>query len=144
MKKKEFQAYLTVEISLLFPVILALLVCVIYLTFFSYNRTIAFQNAAICAMYGKYMDNDKSGKIERMYTILELLNKDQYIAANSLKQKVSIGGNVIAVNQKGNVNMPLLTPTIMSGFDYSEGIEVSCRQSVFYIRQVRKVNSNEE
>ncbi len=145
-QKKEFSAYLTLEISLLFPIIVTILTCIIYLIFYSYNCTIAFQNAAICALYGKglsYMDVKVSERVDRMYTILETLNEDQYIATNHFKQKAGVDGNSIIVSQEGNVNMPLLIPGIMSEFNFSEGMEVQCRKSTFYIRQIRKGKNNE-
>ena len=83
MRKKEFiSAYMTLEISLLFPMILTVLVCVIYLFFYSYNQTVAFQNAAISALYGKgfaYTDTESSVLTQKMYDVLERLNKNQYL-----------------------------------------------------------------
>ena len=65
MRKKEgeINAYMTVEISLLFPTILVLILCIIYFIFYSYNSTVAFQNSAICALYGKNFvyENQKKG-----------------------------------------------------------------------------------
>lgn len=145
-QKKEFAAYLTIEISLLFPIILSILISIIFLIFYAYNSTIAFQNAAICALYGKefsYKDTKVSEQIDRMYTVLETLNKDQYIATNQLKQKVSVEGNSIVVSQKGNVNIPLLISGFMSEYDFSEGVKVQCQEAVFYIRQMRKGKNNE-
>ena len=52
-KEKDISAYMTVEVSLLFPIIVMVILCVIYLAFYSYNKTLAFQNAGICALYGK-------------------------------------------------------------------------------------------
>lgn len=140
-RKKDLPAYMTVEVSLLFPSILIVLLCLIYLTFYSYNKTLSFQNAGICALYGKNgfdtkMDNEET--VERMYHILETLNEGQYIAPTNLKQRVSIEKNQIIVGQEGNANIPLLNQEIISELDFSEEVKVGSQKNIFYIRQLRK------
>ena len=79
-KEKEVAAYMTLEISLLFPLILSVILCIIYFLFYSYNSTVAFQNAAIGALYGKYFSHeneDKDVQVNQMYQVLELLNEEQ-------------------------------------------------------------------
>ena len=143
MKRKgDISAYMTVEVSMLFPIILMVLLCVIYLSFYSYNKTLAFQNAGICALYvknGFSINEEQEEKVERMYHILETLNEGQYIAPNQLKQRVSIKNNKIIVCQQGNVNTPLLSQGIMLNLNFSEEVKVNGNKAVFYIRQLRKV-----
>lgn len=143
MRKKEFiSAYMTLEISLLFPMILTVLICVIYLFFYSYNQTVAFQNAAISALYGKgfaYTDTESSVLTQKMYDVLERLNKNQYLSMKSLKQTVEINKNDIKVLQTGDMVMPLLHDEIVSKFHFEEAVVLDLPNNVFYIRQIRKV-----
>lgn len=143
MRKKEFiSAYMTLEISLLFPMILTVLIGVIYLFFYSYNQTVAFQNAAISALYGKgfvYTDTESSVLTQKMYDVLERLNKNQYLSMKSLKQTVEINKNDIKVLQTGDMVMPLLHDEIVSKFHFEEAVVLDLPNNVFYIRQIRKV-----
>ena len=143
MKKgKDISAYMTVEVSLLFPIIPLVLLCVIYLSFYSYNKTIAFQNAGICALYGKNgfgSEGNKEKLVEKMYGVLEILNEGQYVASKNLKQHISVEKNQIIVRQKGNVNAPLLSQEIMSELSFSEEVKISENKAILYIRQLRKV-----
>ena len=146
MRKKEkiVSAYMTLELSLLFPVILTVLICVIYLFFFSYNQTVAFQNAAISALYGKgftYTGTESSVLAEKMYDVLGRLNKNQYLSLRSLKQTVEINENDIKVLQTGDMVMPLLYDEIDSMFHFEEAVVLDLQDSIFYIRQVRKVKN---
>lgn len=145
-KKEDISAYMTVEASLLFPLIVVVLLCVIYLAFYSYDKTMAFQNAGICALYGKngmdVVENEKEW-VEKMYQTLEILNNGQYIAPTNLKQLVSIEKSNIVIRQEGNVNIPLLNQNFMSKLDFIEGVKLVSKKGVFYIRQVRKVKKNE-
>lgn len=147
MRKKEFiSAYMTLEISLLFPMILTVLICVIYLFFYSYNQTVAFQNAAISALYGKgfaYTDTESSVLTQKMYDVLERLNKNQYLSMKSLKQTVEINKNDIKVLQTGDMVMPLLHDEIVSKFHFEEAVVLDLPNNVFYIRQIRKVKKDE-
>lgn len=146
-KEKEVAAYMTLEISLLFPLILSVILCIIYFLFYSYNSTVAFQNAAICALYGKYFSHeneDKDVQVNQMYQVLELLNEEQYIMQTDLKQKVAVEGKNIVIMQKGNVNIPLLNPEIMSRLDFEECVEVKMENAVSYLRGIRKVKNEEK
>ena len=147
MRKKEFiSAYMTLELSLLFPMILTVLICVIYLFFYSYNQTVAFQNAAISALYGKgfaYTDTESSVLTQKMYDVLERLNKNQYLSMKSLKQTVEINKNDIKVLQTGDMVMPLLHDEIVSKFHFEEAVVLDLPNNVFYIRQIRKVKKDE-
>ena len=147
MRKKEkvVSAYMTLELSLLFSMILTVLICVIYLFFYSYNQTVAFQNAAISALYGKgfaYTDTESSVLTQKMYDVLGRLNKNQYLSMKSLRQTVEINKNDIKVSQTGDMVMPLLHNEIISKFCFEEKVVLDLQDSVFYIRQVRKVKKD--
>ena len=145
-REKDISAYMTVEVSLLFPIIIVLIMCVIYLAFYSYNKAMAFQNAGISALYGKNglgEVEDKEEWVEKMYRVLELINQGQFMAASNSKQQVSIENSHIVIVQEGNVNIPLLNKEFMSKLGFSEKVRVNRKNGVFFIRQVRKVKNNE-
>lgn len=144
MRNREqfLSAYMTLEISLLFPIIIMVLVCSIYLCFFSYDQTIAFQNAAISAQYGKglsYFDLDNTVIIENTYNVLEELNTNQYISLEIIKQKVEVEKNTIRVAQGGNMKIPFLSKETFSRLILKEEVILDFQNSTFYIRQIRKV-----
>lgn len=144
MRNREqfLSAYMTLEISLLFPIIIMVLVCSIYLCFFSYDQTIAFQNAAISAQYGKglsYFDLDNTVIIENTYNALEELNTNQYISLEMIKQKVEVEKNTIRVAQGGNMKIPFLSKETFSRLILKEEVILDFQNSTFYIRQIRKV-----
>ena len=144
-KRRDVSAYMTVEVSLLFSIVFMILLCVIYLAFYSYNKTLAFQNAGICALYGKNGLEETEDKewVEKMYRVLQLINKGQFMAASNLKQQVSIENSHIVISQEGNVKIPIFNQEIMSKLSFSEKVKVSEQSGVFFIRQVRKVENNE-
>lgn len=145
-KKKMVSAYMTIEASLLFPIIIVLIICIVYLIFYAYNQTIAFQNAAIAALYGKsfsYGDENETALLDNIYSVLEKLNENQYVALDDLKQTVSLENKDIKIVQSGSVSMPFLPEEIVSELAFTENVSVNMQNTVFYIRQIRKVKQNE-
>lgn len=146
-KKKDFSAYMTVEACLLFPIILLLLVSLLNLVFFKYNQTMAFQNAAITALYGKsfsYEDEINEELTGRMYGVLEKLNDNQYLALSELEQKVNIEHNDITIIQNMSMKMPLFGEETSEDMTISEKMIIDTKNNIFYMRQIRKVRKEND
>lgn len=146
-ERKELPAYMTLEVSLLFPIIVLLLVSLVYFVFYKYNEVTAFQNASIVALYGKgftYEDEEKEELTRRIYGVLEKLNDDQYIAISSLEQKVEFVSGDIIISQDGNMIIPFLSQEMVKELFISEKVTVDTQNSTFYIRQMRKVRGEND
>lgn len=143
--KQRFSAYMTVEVSLLFPLILILLVCIMYLIFLKYDQVTAFQNGIIAVLYGKsYSDKEEEDIVTAVYESLNRLNEEQYLALDSLKLKTDMENNKIQAVQSGVMNIPGL-PAQMSGkMEFNEKAVVNRNNYVFYIRQIRKVKQTDD
>ena len=110
-------AYMTVEVSLLFPIIIMLLLCLFHLVFYSYNRTVAHQNASIATLYGKsyeYAAESNRELTDIVYGVLTRVNEDQYLAVHKFKQSVKMEQEKIIITQKGTVSIPLVGTDIFS------------------------------
>ena len=108
MKKnrKMISAYMTVEVSLLFPIIIMLLLCLFYLVFYSHNRTVAHQNASIATLYGKsyeYAAESNRELTDIVYGVLTRVNEDQYLAVHKFKQSVKMEQEKIIITQVRNL-----------------------------------------
>lgn len=144
MKRRDFSAYMTVEACLLFPIIIFLLVSLLNLIFFKYNQTIAFQNVAITALYGKsfsYEDGINEELVGRMYGVLEKLNTNQYLAMSESEQSVNVENNVIKILQKISMEMPLFGEEISEKMTICEKLSLDTKNNIFYMRQIRKVRT---
>ncbi len=144
MKKKNFKAYMTLEVSLLFPIIFTVLLCTIYLTFYSYNRTIAYQNLLIAGMYAQNSANTETIDVAfkgRTYRLLENLNKNQYLALDNLKQVVCVEGKELKQEHQGTMTIPFLTKDIQNKLDFYESVTLDIQNNIFYIRQIRKLKN---
>lgn len=141
--KKIISAYMTIEVSLLFPIIIMILVILIYIIFYSYNQTIAFQNDAITSLYGKsfcYEEMEKELLANQMYITLKTLNKKQYLAVDKLEQTIYVDGKKINVSQKGTMCIPFINAEMNKQIIFEESVTLNEKDPIFYIRQIRKVN----
>lgn len=140
--KKIISAYMTIEVSLLFPLVLIILIIIIYISYYSYNQTIAFQNSAIVSLYGKslcYTETDKDVLSVQMYETLETLNEGQYLGLNNMEQTVSFEDSKISIWQQGTMFIPIISMEIDSQILFEEGVTLNKLEPIFYIRQIRKV-----
>lgn len=144
--KKTVSAYMTLEISLLFPIILTSMIIMLYFIFFSYNRTVAFQNAAITALYGQNskVDEPSNEKVkDDMKEVLKNLNENQYISVREVEKSVSVAKNKIQVTQKGSIYAPILIEDMDNQMCFLESVVLKNREPVSYIRKIRKVMEDE-
>lgn len=145
-KNKGLSAYMTVEASLLFPMVVFMLVIILYLILFKYNEVTVFQNAAIAALYGKdfsYTDEKKEELTQRIYGILEKLNDNQFLAISALEKEVKLESNDIIICQSGSMEIPFFSGEMENELSLSEKVIVDTKNYIFYIRQMRKVREND-
>ena len=61
---KERNAYFTVEAALVFPVVISLLLFIIYMLFYQYDRCLLEQDMGAMALWGSLEEADNAGELE--------------------------------------------------------------------------------
>lgn len=103
-------AYMTVEASLIMPMVLCIYVVLIYAGYYLYNRCVATQDAyVLCFRESIYKDEDlwdyPDGNVVRSEEADQV--GDKYIAVKSTSSEVSTDGAIIRYSGEGNVAPPL-------------------------------------
>ncbi len=100
--KRKVNGYLTVEASMIMPLVIFLMALLIYLTFFLYNRCVLSQDAYILAFRGSI--SDKEGESE----ILEYLEEsagiqfgNKYVGMKDLHKSITISNKSVTVRIQG-------------------------------------------
>lgn len=143
MRKKEKNAYFTVEASMLMPLILGGIIFVIYLGIYLYNVSTLKQASYIAALRGSQL-NGVSGEQIKHYTEQQLnkLLEDQVLAKERLKMQVLVTSSKVKVNISTKITMPFagfISKTI--GFwEIENEAEADRLNPVDIIRNVRKIN----
>lgn len=119
-KKKEYlKGYFTVEASMLVSVILCILVFIIYLTFFLYDRAILTGAAYQAALAGSRMYDKTREEIEAEVEELTDAIVEGKLLACSYETEVSVSFIKVTVTYHLHVNAPFskLMERMLTGFD---------------------------
>lgn len=133
--KKYESAYFTVEAALLMPFIMLLIVMMIFLSFYSYDRCILEHSAYEAALRGtsNHFDTADEAKNASLYAASRL-TEDKLFAMHDFSYGVSVDADKVTVTYHCVVNMPFVTwlSEYVSGIDTTLDISRSasrCRQT---------------
>lgn len=136
---------MTVEASLIMPVILGGIIFTIYLGIYLYDVCFIKQVAYVAALRGSCLKNETSQEIEN-YTKqqLEQLLSKQLLAGKLIQSEVNVTISKVLVQVHMDIKMPFaefISPAIKLWSIESEA--EACRGNpVDIIRNVRKINGN--
>lgn len=142
MCRKEKSAYMTVEASLIIPMILGGIIFTIYLGLYLYNASTIKQTAYIAALRGSQLMGVSSETIETYVEqqLNELLN-DKILAKGNVREEVKVSLQKVRVKIIIDMNMPFaqfLSPVTELWTIESEAEAIRINP-VNIIRDVRKM-----
>ena len=143
MYKKEKTAYMTVEASLVIPIILGGIVFVIYVGSYLYNIATIKQTAYISALRGNQLRNVSSYEIEKYVEreVDEMLSH-QILFGSNIKKEVKVSQGNIKVKIYVDLNLPFVEfknmEEILGKIVWECGVKRTNPLEI--IRDVRKVN----
>ena len=145
MFKKEEKAYMTIEASLILPVIVGGIIFVLYLGIFLYNSCTIKQTAYIAALRGSQIKNVSTDEIDNYVKkqIDELLFQN-ILAREEVKKEVRTSIGKVTVKMSTDVNIPftdLLSAKIHIWEIETEGY-ANRVNPIEIIRGVRKINGH--
>ena len=145
MCKKEEQAYMTVEASLVLPTVIGGIIFILYLGIFLYNYCTINQTAYIAALRGIQIKNVSTDEIDNYVKkqIDELLFQN-ILAREEVKKEVRTSIGKVTVKMSTDVNIPfsdLLSAKIHIWEIETEGY-ANRVNPIEIIRGVRKINGH--
>jgi len=145
MCKKEEQAYMTVEASLVLPTVIGGIIFILYLGIFLYNYCTINQTAYIAALRGSQIKNVSTDEIDNYVKkqIDELLFQN-ILAREEVKKEVRTSIGKVTVKMSTDVNIPftdLLSAKIHIWEIETEGY-ANRVNPIEIIRGVRKINGH--
>lgn len=124
--RKRTGAYMTVEAVLILPIVFGVILLVIYLWFYQYDRCLMEQDAGMLAMRGAAMGaEDYEERMEATKSLLAENYAGKYVAWEDLGTDIKIAKGKISVKQKGSIPFPF------SGLAFWDG-ESLWKMSVSY------------
>jgi hypothetical protein len=147
-KKKYEDGYFSLEAALIFPMVLLFVTMMIFLAFYSYDRSIMGHSAYEAAMRGtsNHFKSTNEAQAEAKKAAAELIY-EKLLAMGNFTYGVSVDSGSVSVNYKCNVNMPFRSwiREYVNGFsDDAMNLDITrsatrCNQTKF-IRDCRVVN----
>lgn len=145
MFEKEKSAYMTVEASLVIPLIFGGIIFILYIGFYLYNFTTVKQVAYIAALRGSQIKDMSSTEIENFVEkqVDELLS-GQILAKENIKKEVEVSLGSIKVKIYTSIKIPFagLTSFADSLWEISGESRVNRVEPIEIIRGVRKINGS--
>ena len=142
----ECEGYMTVEASVIMPIVLIVCCFIIYTGFYQYDRCVSEQDAYRAALRGADLYGaDKEEKYRAVVKTLEELAADHYAAAHC-SYEVSVKDKMY-VKMKGTVRIPLRGLARMVGtdlWDIEKEVESRMTDPVFFIRSCKMLGIEED
>ena len=130
--RKELQGYMTLEAAMIFPMVFALIIMLLYTTFFLYDKCRMTQDLYTGAYRQSIARNSKSGDPK--------IDTSGYFMLSSCEAGVS-GGNEAKATASGNMAPALLTGTGEDGGIWEIRVTMAARKTdpPFSFRRYRRI-----
>lgn len=136
--------YMTVEATLILPMVLYVCISIVYIGFFQYDRCVMKQDAYRAALAGSSIYRENGQEVyNASFVMLENIGVQKYIATDC-SQKITVQGRV-NVSMKGVVKVPfqgIKSLTGVSGWEIKERAQSKCLNPVIFIRMCRQIKNN--
>jgi len=144
--KKCVPAYMTLEATLIVPLVMYICVSVIYVGFYQYDRCLMRQDAYRAALLGSSIYRADNHEVyNAAYEKMATESERKYVGTDS-EFSVIVQKDVV-VTVKGEVSMPFYVLADLeedSGWGIEEYGRSSCLNPVFFIRSCRQILQEKE
>lgn len=101
-------AYFTVEAALVFPIVIAVILFVIYMMLFQYDRCLLEQDLGAIALWGTVVDvSDAEDMAQKTRERLGTMYKDKYVAWKITQLDAVLDGNKFRASGTGQLTFPV-------------------------------------
>lgn len=139
---RKLDAYLTVEASMVLPVVIAVILLTIYMLFFQYDRCLMEQNAGKLALRGCTIQLADGQELIRQLTVQSQEKDNRFLAWNMEKPQIALKRNRVSVKYSGGIAFPFQGLAFWGGertWQSECTYENSQVQPVQFIRNCKKI-----
>ena len=105
--RKQAGGYFTVEAAMVMPVVLGVIVFIMYLLFFQYNRCLLEQDIGVLAMRGAALQAENNeDRIDKLRQQAEEVYREKYIVWRGGEIQIRLERGKLEVKQSGAVMSP--------------------------------------
>lgn len=146
-EKSEQNAYLTLEAALVLPIVTGVILLLLYLAFFQYDRCLLEQDVGSLALKGgTSVQKDKKALREELEQAAAGLYREKYVAWEMTELSVELSGNRVSVQGGGSIAFPftyLLAERVDASWDAEVQYENVRTDPADFIRLYHKITGGE-
>lgn len=139
------EGYFTVEAAMVLPMVCVVVLLIVYLWFFQYNRCLMEQDMGALALRGVAIQaEDSTERIEKLREQADALYTEKYIAWDCEEIVLTTGHGVVRVEQIGTIRIPF--GNSVGGADAAEvsvSYENRLLSPVTFVRNYRRMIGGE-
>lgn len=140
-RERKLEGYLTLEASLIMPLVLYVCIFIIYAGFYQYDRCIMQQDIYRAALRGSSLYGaNQSERYRAAADMMEELTRDNYVAAE-YRYEISVR-NSVSIFMEGRIRMPFQGLAELTGareWEIEETAESRRLDPVLFIRTCRQL-----
>jgi len=107
--KKTVEGYFSAEAALILPMVLSVILLIVYLLFFQYNRCLMEQDMGILALRGAVMQAEDNGvRAQQLSKMAEEMNVGKYLAWEMGEVHLTVGKGKVIVERLGKIKSPFM------------------------------------
>lgn len=139
---KRLDAYMTVEVALVFPMVMGSILFVIYMMLFQYDRCLLEQDTGAIALWGSLVEAADTAEMEsKIQERMSEMYRDKYMMWRFQTLDAALDKNRFSVNSAGQLSFPFAglnywgsgnTWSVQAGYGYNR------LEPVTFIRICRK------
>lgn len=111
MKKKMYDAFMTIEASFVIPMSFLLMILLLYIGFFCYEKSISVQCCYLAALRGSNEWNLSGSGLENYVDdMMKQLVEEKYLVRTEQAYKIATGNSSVTVQTEGMIKVPFSLP----------------------------------
>lgn len=139
---KNVSAYFTVEAAMVLPMVFSVVIIIIYMMFFQYNRCVLEQDVGILALRGANMqEENKNILLKMLQSEAQKMDVNKFVAWETGEIETKIEKNTVKVSQSGKLRFPFYGFGIGGEHIWSTRVEYENEriEPTSFIRNYRKL-----
>ena len=118
MKKKMYDAFMTIEASFVIPMSFLLMILLLYIGFFCYEKSISVQCCYLAALRGSNEWNLSGSGLENYVDdMMKQLVEEKYLVRTEQAYKIATGNSSVTVQTEGMIRSLFLFPLAVKPTD---------------------------
>ena len=145
--KREVEGYFSVEAALVFPMVIGVILLLIYLGFYQYDRCMLEFDMAAIALVGYHCEEEETESVlDEMERVAVGISRERYVAWEAENINIEVNGNRVCASGGGKLRFPfgfLIQKGMNDAWEAEANYENRRLDPVAFVRGYKKIAGGE-